>query len=224
MSQYQYVKSANLQILESEIRSSNIITALDTLTSLGTTITVTFKATLSNTDETTLNTIIDNHVNIPSPEEAQLVQIDPTTSIHSFALDDGASLRARLVGIINTTATKNSTTNHDYQVPTLSYNGANKKVYMNGIEFFAKYAEIGDKLSFQVVDVNNILGYGAGVVLDEFGKDWYVAPDILNKIVLYKAHLIAGLFIRVVYTSTGTTNDVKLVCNLFRHMDTNINT
>jgi hypothetical protein len=95
---------------------------------------------------------------------------------------------------------------------------------MNGIEFFTKDSEVGDKMSFRIVDVNNILGYGAGAVLDEFGKDWFVAPNTLNKIVLYKANLIAGLFIRIVYTSTGTTNDVRLICNLFRHMDTSVNT
>lgn len=76
MSQYQYTKSANLQLLEQEIQASNIVTALDTLTSLGTTVTIIFKAALSNNDETTLDTIVSNHVNTPSPEESQLVRID----------------------------------------------------------------------------------------------------------------------------------------------------
>jgi hypothetical protein len=157
-------------------------------------------------------------------KDNQPIKIDTTAPVRSFALEEGVTLRARLVGIVNATATKNSATNHDYQIPVISYGGVNKQAVMNGIEFYAKDAEIGDKISFQIVDVNNILGYGAGTVLDEFGKDWYVSPNTLNKIILYKANLIAGLFIRMVYTSTGTTNDVKLFCNLFRHIDTSVNT
>jgi len=76
MSEYQYVKSANLQTLEAEIKASSIVTALDTLTSLGTTLTITFKATLSTLDETTLDTLVDNHVNIPTVDNGFIVTLD----------------------------------------------------------------------------------------------------------------------------------------------------
>jgi hypothetical protein len=76
MSQYQYVKSANLQTLEAEIKASSIITALDTIASLGTTLTITFKATLSAQDETTLDTLVDTHVNNPTIDNQFAVTLD----------------------------------------------------------------------------------------------------------------------------------------------------
>jgi hypothetical protein len=76
MSQYQYTKSANLETLQSEIQSSSIVTALDNLTSLGSTITIVFKTTLSNTDETTLDSIVENHVNIPTIDNEISVKIN----------------------------------------------------------------------------------------------------------------------------------------------------
>jgi hypothetical protein len=79
MSSYLFTKSANLEKLEQEIEASSIVTALDTITSLDTQITISFKATLSAPDESTLNDLVTNHVNTPSPEEAQLVKLDAQT-------------------------------------------------------------------------------------------------------------------------------------------------
>lgn len=76
MSQYQYTKSANLETLESEIRESAIVTAIDTLTSFGATITIVFKAALSNEDKTLLDSIVEQHVNIPTPITEFKVKID----------------------------------------------------------------------------------------------------------------------------------------------------
>jgi hypothetical protein len=76
MSQYQYVKSANLQTLEAEIKASSIVTALDTMTSLGTTLTLTFKATLSGQDEATLDTLVANHINNPTIDNQFTVTLD----------------------------------------------------------------------------------------------------------------------------------------------------
>ena len=66
MSEYNYNKSANLQTLETEIESSSIVTALDVITSLGETLTIKFKATLSETDETTLDGLVSSHINTPT--------------------------------------------------------------------------------------------------------------------------------------------------------------
>lgn len=139
-----------------------------------------------------------------------------------YALVEGNTLRARLVGIMhNFTATKNTTTNLDWAIPNVSYSGDNKQCYMDGIQFKAVNAVDGDKVSFQIVDVDGIV-YSAGTVLDEFAKDWAVMPDSEETIRLYKAKMVPGMYIRIVYVSTGTTNDVKFNCNIYRHMDINI--
>lgn len=149
------------------------------------------------------------------------IEISDTSIIKTYALAEGNTLRARLIGIINEIVTKNQETIIDWQIPQTSYIGINKQSYMDGIEYFAKNAEIGDTMTLQVID-KDALVYPANTVLDEFGLNWAVMPETAHSIKLYKAKLIPGMYIRIKYTSTGTANDIYLVCNLFRHMDTNV--
>jgi hypothetical protein len=88
--------------------------------------------------------------------------------------------------------------NVDYILPEtrLVYGG---EILLSGHQF-------GDTLCFQVVDVNNILGYGAGLVLGEYLKDWNVAADTCAQNVVlvdYPTEISAGLGFRIRYTSTG---------------------
>lgn len=128
-------------------------------------------------------------------------------------------LRARLVGTHYSTIPNGSTTQLDWQIPQLSWLGSDKQAYFDGLEYCASSSEIGDTISFQVVDKDGLV-YPAGTVLEEFASDIYVMPDTLNRTVLYKAKLPAGMYLRVVYKSTGST-DVKIVCNIFRHLAEN---
>lgn len=151
--------------------------------------------------------------------QIQQVEVPTDKPVHLHAVAEATTLRARMIGIFNQTLTRDTTTDLDWAIPQLSYLGVNKPCIMDGIEYFASGSVAGDKITFQIVDKDNILGYGAGAVLDEFGTDWAVMPNKAVMLRLYKANLIVGLYIRVKYTSTGTTDDVKFVCNLFRHMD-----
>ena len=175
------------------------------------------------TDDSGSNDITDVATAINHLKDANPIQIDANTPVRSFALSEGGTLRARLKGFINQTVTKNQLTNIDWLIPQTAYLGTNKQSYMDGIEYLADKAVAGDYMKFQIVDVDNILGYGAGFVADEFGDDWGVMPNTPTTIRLYKAKLIPGLYIRIKYTSTGTTDDVTFVANLFRHMDTSVN-
>lgn len=168
-----------------------------------------------NTDITDVAEAI-NHLKDENP-----VTIDATSPVHTYALAEAHTLRARLIGIINQTVTKDQTSTLDWAIPNTVYLGTNKQSYMDGIHYYAKDAEVGDKMTFQVVDKDGLV-YPANTVLDEFGLDWAVMPDAETTIRLYKAKLIAGMYLRIKYTSVGTTNDITLVCNLFRHMDTGV--
>ena len=176
----------------------------------------------------------------------QPIKIDKTEPVHQFPMAESADLRARLVGVFSVDVTKNSTTTHDWLIPAVAYAGVDKQSLMNGIQYYAKDAEAGDYISFQIVDKNEVMAgiyYPAtptlagipgvegldwtqvlpdGVVLDEFSTNFYVMPDSPQKFVLYKAKLIKDLYVRVNYTSIGVTNDVKFVCNILRHIDTSI--
>ena len=91
--------------------------------------------------------------------------------------------------------------------------------YINGVRLILQNHVFGDSVNFEVVDKNNILGYGAGAVLDRFGADWYVNPDSACQgdiLIDYPARVIAGLTIRIVYNSTGA-EDVGVKANIYLH-------
>lgn len=163
-------------------------------------------------------------------------RIKPFKSIiQNSAVVDPQGKRARLKGIIFSTATANSVTDHDWQIPQLQYPpGTNVYSIFDGIEYYAKDATLGDNMDFQVVDKDGsgvTLGlypqayYDAykdanGVlVVEEFGNSWYVAPNKLEDIVLYKAALLPGLYLRVKYDNIHATQDTEFFVNIFRHID-----
>lgn len=81
-------------------------------------------------------------------------------------------------------------------------------IMAGGTVFLAKDASWGDKVAFQVV--HPALG-----VVNEFIESWYVDPSVIKQEVPpsnYPAKLVAGLILRIVYQSTGTT-DVKIAVN-----------
>ena len=109
----------------------------------------------------------------------------------------------------------------DYKMEQLAWQGTNKKSYFDGVEYQAVNAEIGDYVQFQVVDKDGI-AYPAGTVLEQFGNDWYIMTDVHVDLRLFKSTISPGMYLRIKYTSTGTT-DVKFVGNLFRFMKTDEN-
>jgi hypothetical protein len=103
------------------------------------------------------------------------------------------------VGVTGTAAAGN-TTNIDYALTN--------DTLITGAQVLTNTAAFGDSISFQVVDVNNILGYGANVVLNQFVTNWQLRADSQEQIDLkvnYPAKIITGLYLRLIYVSTGTS-------------------
>lgn len=71
-----FVSGLDEDALASEIRTSAIVTALDYISRSGDVCSVWFKATLSDTDVTLLNTLVAAHTGKPIAPAAMLVQID----------------------------------------------------------------------------------------------------------------------------------------------------
>jgi hypothetical protein len=89
--------------------------------------------------------------------------------------------------------------------------------YLNGGMVIVDNLGNDDKLTFQVVDKDNILGYGPGVILDEFIKDYFIPNDATLEVALdYPAKIIAGLYLRLKYTSTHESG-CRVKCNLYLH-------
>jgi hypothetical protein len=109
------------------------------------------------------------------------------------------------------TAAAGTTTNGDHKVT--------EGRLFDGIALLVKDAAWGDSLKLQVVDVDNVIGYGAGAVLDEFATNWLIDPQHYNQgqwRLEYSAEVPAGLYIRTVYTSVGEVN-VSVGVNMFLH-------
>lgn len=110
---------------------------------------------------------------------------------------------------VSGTAVKNSTTDIDYKMPE------NYVIY--GAEMLYCHATRGDYVSLQVVDKDNILGYGAGLVLHEWIVKWYVDPTRKTWSVTsdFGGTILKDLYIRVKYTSVDTETDTDVKLNFF---------
>jgi len=109
------------------------------------------------------------------------------------------------------TATANASTNIDLYI--------SDDCFLIGGSLLTNQAAFGDYAKFQVVDVDNTLGLGANLVLGEYIKSWYMRSDVqlqLNETVVYPAKIKAGLYLRVVYVSTGQ-NNVSVAINYRLH-------
>jgi hypothetical protein len=102
--------------------------------------------------------------------------------------------------------------NHDFLVTDdMILDGA--RVYVNG-------ASDGDYIGAQVVDVDNILGYGAGFVLQTFVDKWFLSPAVTLQFDHnsdYPAKIYGGLYIRIIYHSVGETAPAAMLVNFKLH-------
>ena len=113
------------------------------------------------------------------------------------------------------TCTKNTSTNVDFKVGTAG-TGFH---YINGAVAFTDKAVMGDYASSSIIDIDNILGYGANTVLSSYIAKWYINPNMqLDISTPYAGKILNGLYIRTTYTSVGTVDDVKLAVNYRFHL------
>ena len=124
----------------------------------------------------------------------------------AFSNSDGFRFRgASFIGEV----AGNSTGDIDYKITA--------ERFINGGRLIINNLGVEDKMTFQVVDKDNVMGFGAGVVLDEFIKDYYIPDNATLEIKLdYPARIYAGLYLRLKYTSTHESG-CKIKCNLFLH-------
>lgn len=140
-----------------------------------------------------------------SPKDEELA---PIVKQKPFSDPDG--FVASFIGISGE-ADSQATTYIDYKLT--------QDRYINGLDIILQNHSIDDTMDLQIIDVDNILGYGANTVLNEFATDWNVAADRQGQgqfSVSYSAKVLTNLYLRLVYVSTGQSN-VKVKINYFLH-------
>lgn len=114
-------------------------------------------------------------------------------------------------------ATKNSTTNIDCAIPD--------DYIISGAQMILKNHVWGDKINVQVVDKDNVLGFGADTVLSQYVSDWFIDNSIQSQGVVRSPDILSGglpvngLYIRFIYVSIGTALDVDVLINFYFYED-----
>ncbi len=141
----------------------------------------------------------------------------PLVRLMNAHYDDG--LRVRHRGLFNNACPANSGTDMDWKIDQLNYWGQNVPAFMTGVQFKVVGGNDGDEIDFCVIDIDNILGYGANTPLDLFADKYYVYAD--NEVAMkeHMASLIPNLYIRAHYNNKGN-NPATFICNLFRYIKT----
>lgn len=85
--------------------------------------------------------------------------------------------------------------------------------FLTGAEFYTKSSAIGDFITVQIVDVDNVLGGGANLVVRQLINKFYVFPDQQMLLELpFSGRIPKDLYLRIKYTSVGGIN-VDVLCN-----------
>jgi hypothetical protein len=212
---YIFEKQCDSGRLSKEIRESDISIVLDGVSLIGETTQVEFRAELPEEEVTLLNNLIDSHINTPllTAEPQEVVVLEPKDSngvpiIKMSPFSDAMGFRFRGVSF-GCTVAQNETKHCDYHLT--------EERWINGGRLIVPNKGPSDKVSFQVIDKDNVMGFGNNVVLDQFITDFYIPQTgDLTVNLAYPARILAGLYLRLIYTSTHESGaDVK--CNLYLH-------
>lgn len=110
------------------------------------------------------------------------------------------------------TATKNAVTNFDLKI-------INSEKFLHGGVLIVQDAVHGDWVECQIVDIDNVLGYGSNTVLQVFLNKWFVDPvnSGMNIEAPYTGKIPMNTYIRLKYHSIGLISDVKVATNYYLH-------
>jgi len=188
----------DLTTLQEEISASSISIAVDYIDMDGDTVDIWFKDVLSSGDQTTLQAIVEAHTGVPNPED-----IPAPVQVNGFQELTGYNIFRKGYNI---TATAEETLEHEVKYT--------ENMMLQGIGFkLDANPEDGDYVEVEMVDVDNILGYGADFVLGQFAATNYVWANWEFECCCSDAKLIpAGIYVRFRYESIGSVDvNIKLI-------------
>lgn len=135
-----------------------------------------------------------------------------TLNVRKLEQLDSDKADFRLQGISGT-ASANTTTNIDWKFP--------EERWINGGQLLCKGHIWGDTITVQLIDKDNVLGYGANTVLNTFTENFAVSADVQQQILITLESIAlvpANVYFRIKYTNTNLLTSVSVAFNLFSHL------
>jgi hypothetical protein len=195
-----------LDSLELAIKKSAITIAIDSISAFGGTITIAFKASLSQAEEALLTSIVTAHDGEPlSPEEPEL-KIKEMPEAYPFAKPTFKTCNDASAAPV--TCSKGATTNIDYVVTA-------PNLYVSGGQIHVKNNEFGDHTKAQVIDLYGYLpqemraAFPNYPILNEYVKKRFIPKDgscFIDTKPL-NAHVPQGMVLRTIFTATNEGED-----------------
>lgn len=204
--------AADAYAVHQQIKDSDITVAFRSVVIDGDNLNLWFKASLYAIDVSALNALVAAHdgVSIAPPEPPVHSDGAPIVVLEPFAAPCSVQFNGQGA---RKTIPNGTTDTLDYQLAQM-----NK---FDGIQIILKDHHEDDCFKLKLIDVENLLGYGANYVLYTFINNWNVASDKQDQGAFrlsYSAEIPTGLYLRCEYTSFGTT-DVKLKINHSLHKE-----
>lgn len=86
---------------------------------------------------------------------------------------------------------------------------------VEGMSFWWDKTVAGDKAHMQVIDIDDVLGFGANYVCVQYGFDYPLRPGSGADVIVTgtRGSFPAGLYLRAVVVSLGTVDDVEFGVN-----------
>lgn len=124
-----------------------------------------------------------------------------------MSLEVDSSYRFWIDGLSGT-ADANATTNFDYQFAS--------KLIIFGFGMIQNGGHFGDYIKIQLIDKDNVLGYGANFIVATPVNKAYLDPSttLLRFISDYGKTVPSGLYLRLAYTNTAEEDTVQVALNL----------
>ena len=122
----------------------------------------------------------------------------------------GNNVNCNIQGVIGT-AVAGTTSDIDFKLTD--------DCFITGGNLRTSAANFGDHCTLQVIDIDNILGYGANTVLGQYCTNWYMCSDKqeqINETIPYPAKVLTNLYLRIKYTNIGSS-DIQIAISYRLH-------
>jgi hypothetical protein len=146
--EYQYtISPLSIDRLTQEIHSSLITIVLDSISALGSDVTITFRSQLSNSEIDILNDVVAAHSGLPLPAQIPAVEVTKLAEPQPFAIP---TYRTKLNATDNTITIAAGA---DQDIPFL----LTAERYVTGGSLVVKNAQIGDYIVAEVEDNDGVI-------------------------------------------------------------------